>query len=168
MTCCSVATTQYVVLVCVDSFLFLIYLVWARLYSLLFYYVAAKWDDIRFLVVHMKSSLQSTLFLSWQVFRNSLHPPDYQSRLEIVRANSKLSLNRTGTSMSKSGTMQVSASPYFIFTFTIENKDRIESVSVNGSSVDKKTCILSLDALRYYSRGAWDCNLDLNNHTTYS
>lgn len=41
-----------------------------------------------------------------EVFRNSLHPPDYQSRLEIVRANSKLSLNRTGTSMSKSGTMQ--------------------------------------------------------------
>uniref|UniRef100_A0A672SJ53 Protein FAM92A1 n=1 Tax=Sinocyclocheilus grahami TaxID=75366 RepID=A0A672SJ53_SINGR len=41
-----------------------------------------------------------------EVFRNSLHPPDYQSRLEIVHANSKLSLNRTGTSMSKSGTMQ--------------------------------------------------------------
>ncbi|KAF4100327.1 hypothetical protein G5714_018523 [Onychostoma macrolepis] len=41
-----------------------------------------------------------------EVFRNSLHPADYQSRLEIVRANSKLSLNRTGTSMSKSGTMQ--------------------------------------------------------------
>ncbi|XP_051949158.1 CBY1-interacting BAR domain-containing protein 1 [Xyrauchen texanus] len=41
-----------------------------------------------------------------EVFRNSLHPPDYQSRLEIVRANSKLSLNRTGTSMSKSGTLQ--------------------------------------------------------------
>ncbi|XP_052439564.1 CBY1-interacting BAR domain-containing protein 1 [Carassius gibelio] len=41
-----------------------------------------------------------------EVFRNSLHPPDYQSGLEIVRANSKLSLNRTGTSMSKSGTMQ--------------------------------------------------------------
>ncbi|XP_073678299.1 CBY1-interacting BAR domain-containing protein 1 [Garra rufa] len=41
-----------------------------------------------------------------EVFRNSLHPPDYQSRLEIVRANSKLSLNRTGTSMGKSGTMQ--------------------------------------------------------------
>ncbi|KAG1947099.1 protein FAM92A [Pimephales promelas] len=41
-----------------------------------------------------------------EVFRNSMHPPDYQSRLDIVRANSKLSLNRTGTSMSKSGTMQ--------------------------------------------------------------
>ncbi|XP_051526243.1 CBY1-interacting BAR domain-containing protein 1 [Myxocyprinus asiaticus] len=41
-----------------------------------------------------------------EVFRNSLHPPDYQSRLEIVRANSKLSLNHTGTSMSKSGTLQ--------------------------------------------------------------
>ncbi|XP_016105916.1 protein FAM92A1-like isoform X1 [Sinocyclocheilus grahami] len=41
-----------------------------------------------------------------EVFRNSLHPPDYQSRLEIVCANSKLSLNQTGTSMSKSGTMQ--------------------------------------------------------------
>lgn len=41
-----------------------------------------------------------------EIFRNSLHPPDYQSRLEIVRANSKLSLNRTGTSMSKSGTLQ--------------------------------------------------------------
>ncbi|XP_059412522.1 CBY1-interacting BAR domain-containing protein 1-like isoform X1 [Carassius carassius] len=41
-----------------------------------------------------------------EVFRNSLHPTDYQSGLEVVRANSKLSLNRTGTSMSKSGTMQ--------------------------------------------------------------
>ncbi|XP_042601441.1 protein FAM92A-like [Cyprinus carpio] len=41
-----------------------------------------------------------------EVFRNSLHPPDYQSRLEIVRANSKLSLNRTGTSMSQPVTMQ--------------------------------------------------------------
>ncbi|XP_065148856.1 CBY1-interacting BAR domain-containing protein 1 [Paramisgurnus dabryanus] len=41
-----------------------------------------------------------------EVFRNSLHPPDYQSRLEIVRANSKLSLNQTATSMSKSGTLQ--------------------------------------------------------------
>uniref|UniRef100_A0A3B4DU67 Family with sequence similarity 92 member A n=1 Tax=Pygocentrus nattereri TaxID=42514 RepID=A0A3B4DU67_PYGNA len=42
-----------------------------------------------------------------EVFRSTLHPPDYQSRLEIVRANSKTSLNRTGTSMSKSGTLQV-------------------------------------------------------------
>ncbi|XP_076864681.1 CBY1-interacting BAR domain-containing protein 1 [Brachyhypopomus gauderio] len=41
-----------------------------------------------------------------EVFRSTLHPPDYQSRLEIVRANSKTSLNRTGTSMSKSGTLQ--------------------------------------------------------------
>uniref|UniRef100_W5KW08 CBY1 interacting BAR domain containing 1 n=1 Tax=Astyanax mexicanus TaxID=7994 RepID=W5KW08_ASTMX len=44
-----------------------------------------------------------------EVFRTSLHPPDYQSRLDIVRANSRTSLNRTGTSMSKSGTLQVSA-----------------------------------------------------------
>ncbi|XP_051992227.1 CBY1-interacting BAR domain-containing protein 1 [Xyrauchen texanus] len=41
-----------------------------------------------------------------EVFRNSLHPTDYQSRLEIVSAHSNLSLNRTGTSMSKSGTLQ--------------------------------------------------------------
>ncbi|XP_022538897.2 CBY1-interacting BAR domain-containing protein 1 isoform X1 [Astyanax mexicanus] len=41
-----------------------------------------------------------------EVFRTSLHPPDYQSRLDIVRANSRTSLNRTGTSMSKSGTLQ--------------------------------------------------------------
>lgn len=40
-----------------------------------------------------------------EVFRSSLHPPDYQSRLDIVRAHSKTSLNRTGTSMSKSGTL---------------------------------------------------------------
>ncbi|XP_062845858.1 CBY1-interacting BAR domain-containing protein 1 [Trichomycterus rosablanca] len=42
-----------------------------------------------------------------EVFRSSLHPPDYQSRLEIVRANSKTSLNHTGTYMSKSGTIQL-------------------------------------------------------------
>ncbi|TRY84332.1 hypothetical protein DNTS_025439 [Danionella cerebrum] len=41
-----------------------------------------------------------------EVFRNSLHPPDYQSRLDIVGANSKLSLNQTGTSISRSGTLQ--------------------------------------------------------------
>ncbi|KAG1947098.1 protein FAM92A [Pimephales promelas] len=80
-----------------------------------------------------------------EVFRNSMHPPDYQSRLDIVRANSKLSLNRTGTSMSKSGTMQVSASPYLIFTFTIE------SGSINRSSVDKKKIF---ECITYYSRGA--------------
>jgi len=74
-----------------------------------------------------------------------MHPPDYQSRLDIVRANSKLSLNRTGTSMSKSGTMQVSASPYLIFTFTIE------SGSINRSSVDKKKIF---ECITYYSRGA--------------
>ncbi|KAM6959184.1 CBY1-interacting BAR domain-containing protein 1 [Aplochiton taeniatus] len=41
-----------------------------------------------------------------EVYRSLLHPPDYQSRLEIVRANSKTSLNRTGSSLSKSGTFQ--------------------------------------------------------------
>ncbi|KAG9269189.1 CBY1-interacting BAR domain-containing protein 1-like [Astyanax mexicanus] len=41
-----------------------------------------------------------------EVFRTSLHLPDYQSRLDIVHANSRTSLNRTGTSMSKSGTLQ--------------------------------------------------------------
>ncbi|KAM3858470.1 CBY1-interacting BAR domain-containing protein 1 [Diretmus argenteus] len=41
-----------------------------------------------------------------EVFRSLLHPPDYQSRLEIVRANSKTSLDRTGSSLSTSGTLQ--------------------------------------------------------------
>ncbi|MCJ8749650.1 hypothetical protein PDJAM_G00178730 [Pangasius djambal] len=41
-----------------------------------------------------------------EVFRSSLHPRDYQSRIDIVRANSKTSLNHTGTSVSKSGTLQ--------------------------------------------------------------
>ncbi|KAF5909126.1 protein FAM92A isoform X1, partial [Clarias magur] len=41
-----------------------------------------------------------------EVFRSTLHPPDYKSRIDIVRANSKTSLNQTGTSMSKSGTLQ--------------------------------------------------------------
>ncbi|KAJ8273268.1 hypothetical protein GJAV_G00099600 [Gymnothorax javanicus] len=46
-----------------------------------------------------------------EVFRSWLHPPDYQSRLEIVRANSKTSLNRTGSTLSKSGTLQQSRTP---------------------------------------------------------
>ncbi|KAK3508450.1 hypothetical protein QTP70_029431 [Hemibagrus guttatus] len=41
-----------------------------------------------------------------EVFRSTLHPPDYQSRIEIVRANSRTSLSNTGMSMSKSGTLQ--------------------------------------------------------------
>ncbi|XP_041665193.1 protein FAM92A isoform X2 [Cheilinus undulatus] len=41
-----------------------------------------------------------------KVFRSSLHPPDYQSRLDIVRANSKTSLDRTGSFLSTSGTLQ--------------------------------------------------------------
>ncbi|MBN3315333.1 FA92A protein, partial [Atractosteus spatula] len=44
-----------------------------------------------------------------EVFRSSLRPPDYQSRLEIVRANSKTSLSRTGSTKTKSGTLQVRA-----------------------------------------------------------
>lgn len=42
-----------------------------------------------------------------QVFRSSLHPPDYLSRLDIVRANSKTSLDRTGSFLGASGTLQV-------------------------------------------------------------
>uniref|UniRef100_A0A3Q0RZC8 CBY1 interacting BAR domain containing 1 n=1 Tax=Amphilophus citrinellus TaxID=61819 RepID=A0A3Q0RZC8_AMPCI len=45
-----------------------------------------------------------------EVFRTSLHPPDYQSRLDIVRANSKTSLDRTGSFLSSSGTLQVRCS----------------------------------------------------------
>ncbi|XP_041867260.1 protein FAM92A [Melanotaenia boesemani] len=41
-----------------------------------------------------------------EVFRRSLHPPDYHSRLDIVRANSKTSLDRTGSFLSTSGTLQ--------------------------------------------------------------
>ncbi|XP_036001038.1 protein FAM92A [Fundulus heteroclitus] len=41
-----------------------------------------------------------------EVFRSSLHPPDFQSRLDIVRANSKASLDQTGSFLSTSGTLQ--------------------------------------------------------------
>lgn len=41
-----------------------------------------------------------------EVFRRSLHPPDYHSRLDIVRANSKTSLDQTGSFLSTSGTFQ--------------------------------------------------------------
>uniref|UniRef100_A0A4W5NAZ7 CBY1 interacting BAR domain containing 1 n=1 Tax=Hucho hucho TaxID=62062 RepID=A0A4W5NAZ7_9TELE len=46
-----------------------------------------------------------------EVFRSLLHPPDYQSRLEIVRANSKTSLNLTESTLSKTGTLQQSLTP---------------------------------------------------------
>ncbi|KAH1177527.1 hypothetical protein KIL84_011229 [Mauremys mutica] len=41
-----------------------------------------------------------------RVFRSSLYPPDYQSRLDIVRANSKSPLQRTGSSKFSSGIIQ--------------------------------------------------------------
>ncbi|XP_064874143.1 CBY1-interacting BAR domain-containing protein 1 isoform X1 [Oncorhynchus nerka] len=46
-----------------------------------------------------------------EVFRSLLHPPDYQSRLEIVRANSKTSLNLTASTLCKTGTLQQSLTP---------------------------------------------------------
>lgn len=46
-----------------------------------------------------------------EVFRSMLHPPDYQSRLELVRANSITSLNRTASALSKSGTLQQLRTP---------------------------------------------------------
>ncbi|XP_069931408.1 CBY1-interacting BAR domain-containing protein 1 isoform X1 [Oryctolagus cuniculus] len=45
-----------------------------------------------------------------EVFRNSLYPPDYTSRLDIVRANSKSPLQRSLSAKCVSGTGQVSTS----------------------------------------------------------
>uniref|UniRef100_A0A663MZV7 Family with sequence similarity 92 member A n=1 Tax=Athene cunicularia TaxID=194338 RepID=A0A663MZV7_ATHCN len=45
-----------------------------------------------------------------EVFRSSLYPPDYQSRLDIVRANSKSPLQRTGSLKSSLRTVQVKTS----------------------------------------------------------
>uniref|UniRef100_A0A669PNN6 Family with sequence similarity 92 member A n=1 Tax=Phasianus colchicus TaxID=9054 RepID=A0A669PNN6_PHACC len=42
-----------------------------------------------------------------EVFRSSLYPPDYQSRLDIVRANSKSPLQTTGSLKSSLKTVQV-------------------------------------------------------------
>uniref|UniRef100_A0A3B3ZC26 Family with sequence similarity 92 member A n=1 Tax=Periophthalmus magnuspinnatus TaxID=409849 RepID=A0A3B3ZC26_9GOBI len=41
-----------------------------------------------------------------EVFRTTLHPPEYQSRLDIVRAHSQMSLNRTESFMGTSGSTQ--------------------------------------------------------------
>ncbi|XP_068603535.1 CBY1-interacting BAR domain-containing protein 1 [Brachionichthys hirsutus] len=41
-----------------------------------------------------------------QVFRTLLHPPHYQARLEIVRGDSRTSLDHTGSFLSTSGTFQ--------------------------------------------------------------
>ncbi|XP_054620513.1 CBY1-interacting BAR domain-containing protein 1 [Dunckerocampus dactyliophorus] len=41
-----------------------------------------------------------------KVFRSSLHPPDYPTRFDIVRANSRTSLDRTTSFLSASGPFQ--------------------------------------------------------------
>ncbi|XP_023675854.1 CBY1-interacting BAR domain-containing protein 1 isoform X2 [Paramormyrops kingsleyae] len=46
-----------------------------------------------------------------EVFRSLLHPPDYSTRLDIVRANTRSSLNRTTSSLGKSGTLQQPGTP---------------------------------------------------------
>lgn len=64
--------------------------------------------SMKTLLPFSSSSLEKySTYCLWQVFRSSLHPPDYQSRLDIVRANSKTSLDRTGSFLTTSGTLQV-------------------------------------------------------------
>ncbi|XP_067112090.1 CBY1-interacting BAR domain-containing protein 1 [Osmerus mordax] len=46
-----------------------------------------------------------------EVFRSMLHPPDYKSRLELVRTHSKSSINQTGSTLSSSGTSQQQRTP---------------------------------------------------------
>ncbi|XP_062301877.1 CBY1-interacting BAR domain-containing protein 1 [Osmerus eperlanus] len=46
-----------------------------------------------------------------EVFRSMLHPPDYKSRLELVRTHSKTSITQTGSTLSSSGTLQQQRTP---------------------------------------------------------
>ncbi|KAJ7991924.1 hypothetical protein DPEC_G00288910 [Dallia pectoralis] len=46
-----------------------------------------------------------------EVFRSLLHPPEYQSRIEIVRANSKTSLDGTSSTLGTLGNFQQSRTP---------------------------------------------------------
>ncbi|KYO29449.1 protein FAM92A1 isoform A [Alligator mississippiensis] len=85
-----------------------------------------------------------------EVFRSSLHPPDYQSRLDIVRANSKSPLQRNSSLKFSSGMVQ-ELLQLLCYLTQVTRLQKVKNKSLNIKRIQKS-------APKYLTPISWKCN----------